>query len=38
MNLQMSLENSFHQLALHGNKPAVLLCDRGLCDGAAYIR
>eukprot|EP01134_Creolimax_fragrantissima_P005574 CFRG5574T1 len=37
MQLQMSLEDTFYKIAKNGTKPAVLLCDRGLMDGSAYI-
>jgi hypothetical protein len=37
MRLQMSLENSFHNLGKNAQfKTVVLLCDRGLMDGLAY--
>jgi hypothetical protein len=37
MNLQMHMEDAFHSLAQDTGKPCVLLCDRGLMDGAAYV-
>jgi hypothetical protein len=37
----MSLEEIFHSIALNEskelNKPAVVLCDRGIFDGSAYV-
>ncbi|KAK4537529.1 hypothetical protein CDCA_CDCA13G3554 [Cyanidium caldarium] len=35
--IQMTLEASFYELAQLGGKPSVLLCDRGLMDGRAYM-
>ncbi|CAD8077649.1 unnamed protein product [Paramecium sonneborni] len=39
LNLQMKLEHSFNVLAMlcPANKTPVLLCDRGLMDGKAYM-
>ena len=37
MDMQMALEDSFERVLRAKGKPGVLLCDRGLCDGAAYV-
>ena len=37
MDMQMSLEDSFERVLRAKGRPAVLLCDRGLMDGAAYM-
>jgi len=37
LRVQMSLEDSFEALARSTKEPSVLLCDRGACDGKAYI-
>jgi hypothetical protein len=37
MDMQMSLEDSFERVLRAKGKPAVLLCDRGLMDGSAYM-
>mmetsp|Transcript_7644 Transcript_7644/g.14428 ORF Transcript_7644/g.14428 Transcript_7644/m.14428 type:complete len:471 (+) Transcript_7644:172-1584(+) len=37
MDVQMSLEDSFERILRAKGKPGVLLCDRGLCDGSAYM-
>lgn len=37
MQTQMHLEDTFAGLAGLTRKPSVLLCDRGLMDGAAYV-
>ncbi len=37
MDMQMSLEDSFERVLRARGKPGVLLCDRGLCDGSAYM-
>lgn len=37
MDVQMSLEDSFERVLRANGKPGVLLCDRGLCDGSAYM-
>mmetsp|Transcript_28248 Transcript_28248/g.36506 ORF Transcript_28248/g.36506 Transcript_28248/m.36506 type:complete len:539 (+) Transcript_28248:79-1695(+) len=37
ISLQMSLEENFERMARATNRPSVLICDRGLMDGAAYI-
>ncbi|CAM9174346.1 unnamed protein product [Choristocarpus tenellus] len=37
LRTQMQLEDSFERVARATGKPSVLLCDRGLMDGAAYI-
>jgi len=37
LSLQISLEEGFERLARATNRPSVLICDRGLMDGAAYI-
>eukprot|EP00808_Paulinella_micropora_P027993 g65070.t1 len=37
MRTQMALEESFQQLALVSGKPSVLLCDRGVMDGRAFL-
>ncbi len=37
MDLQISLEDSFERVLRARGRPAVLLCDRGLMDGSAYM-
>ena len=37
MDLQMALEDSFERVLRARGKPSVLLCDRGLMDGSAYM-
>ena len=37
MDMQMSLEDSFERVLRATGRPAVLLCDRGLMDGSAYL-
>jgi hypothetical protein len=37
MRTQVHLEDTFGGLAGLSGKPCVLLCDRGLMDGSAYI-
>lgn len=37
LRVQMALENNFESLAQVSNEPAVILCDRGLMDGSAYV-
>ncbi|CDW90733.1 UNKNOWN [Stylonychia lemnae] len=37
MKMQINLEDTFHQLAQNEGKKSVLLCDRGLMDGSAYV-
>ncbi len=37
MDLQMTLEDSFERVLQARGKPSVLLCDRGLMDGSAYM-
>jgi predicted ATPase len=37
MDMQMALEDSFERVLRAKGKPGVLLCDRGLCDGSAYM-
>jgi predicted ATPase len=37
MDMQMSLEDSFERVLRARGKPGVMLCDRGLCDGSAYM-
>lgn len=37
MKNQISLEETFITLAQLSTKPCVILCDRGLMDGSAYI-
>merc|ERR1719238_576872 len=37
LKTQMHLEDTFYNLAVDAEKPAVLLCDRGTMDGSAYI-
>mmetsp|Transcript_29975 Transcript_29975/g.65911 ORF Transcript_29975/g.65911 Transcript_29975/m.65911 type:complete len:507 (-) Transcript_29975:63-1583(-) len=37
MKLQESMEDGFEKVLRARGKPAVLLCDRGLMDGAAYM-
>jgi hypothetical protein len=38
MDLQQTLEDSFERILRARGKPAVLLCDRGLMDGSAYMK
>jgi hypothetical protein len=33
----MSLEDNFSELARNEGLPSVILCDRGLMDGSAYV-
>jgi hypothetical protein len=37
MRMQMSLEDNFTELARNEALPSVILCDRGLMDGSAYV-
>ena len=37
LDLQVSIEDSFEVLLRACGKPSVLLCDRGLMDGKAYV-
>eukprot|EP01080_Neovahlkampfia_damariscottae_P006902 gene6902-11064_t len=37
MKIQMSLEDAYLKIAKSTDKPTILLCDRGLMDGSAYI-
>ncbi|GMH77164.1 hypothetical protein TL16_g07312 [Triparma laevis f. inornata] len=37
LKIQEGLEGAFHRLALATNRKSVLLCDRGLMDGKAYM-
>lgn len=37
MNLQISLEDSFERVLKASGKKGVILCDRGLMDGSAYV-
>ena len=37
MDMQISLEDSFERVLRAKGRPAVLLCDRGLMDGSAYM-
>jgi len=37
MKMQTSLEDTFYSLAENEAKKSVLLCDRGLMDGSAYV-
>ena len=37
MKMQMDLEDNFTNIAKNENKPSVILCDRGLMDGSAYV-
>jgi len=41
LKTQISLEDIFYNIALNEsaelNKPAVVLCDRGIFDGSAYV-
>lgn len=37
MRTQMSLEDAFGELARNEGLPSVILCDRGLMDGSAYV-
>jgi predicted ATPase len=37
LKMQIALEEGFERIARAKGKPAVLLCDRGLMDGSAYM-
>lgn len=37
LNLQMSLEKSFHRAAEMSGKPSIIICDRGTMDSAAFV-
>eukprot|EP00347_Sterkiella_histriomuscorum_P006587 403352200 len=37
MQMQIHLEDTFMELAVNEGKRSVLLCDRGLMDGSAYV-
>lgn len=37
MQMQISLEDTFMELAKNEAKKSVILCDRGLMDGSAYV-
>jgi len=37
MQTQINLEDTFEKLAINEGKKSVLLCDRGLMDGSAYV-
>lgn len=37
LRTQMALEDNFYRIASAASKPSVLLCDRGLMDGRAYM-
>ncbi len=37
MRTQMALEDLFSEMARNEAKPTVILCDRGLMDGSAYV-
>jgi hypothetical protein len=37
MKLQMSLEDIFTDLAVNCGEQSLVLCDRGVMDGSAYI-
>ena len=37
LETQMSLEDTFERMALSTGEKSVLLCDRGTCDGKAYV-
>lgn len=37
MKTQINLEDTFEELARNEGKQSVLLCDRGLMDGSAYV-
>ena len=38
MDLQIGMEDGFERVLRARGKPAVLLCDRGLMDGSAYMK
>lgn len=38
MDIQIGLEDGFERVLRARGKPAVLLCDRGLMDGSAYMK
>lgn len=38
MDMQIGMEDSFERVLRARGKPAVLLCDRGLMDGSAYMK
>jgi len=37
MRMQINLEDNFTELARNEGLPSVILCDRGLMDGSAYV-
>ena len=37
MKMQLSLEDTIHNIAINNQDPAVLLMDRGLMDTAGYV-
>lgn len=37
LRTQIALEDSFYNIALASQTPAFVLCDRGTCDGRAYM-
>ena len=37
MKTQMILEDVFLETALHGDQKTILICDRGVMDGQAYV-
>lgn len=37
MATQMNLEDTFMSMARNSGEPSVVLCDRGACDGKAYM-
>jgi len=38
MRTQINLETTFYRLAKLNQKSTILLCDRGLMDGSAYMK
>jgi hypothetical protein len=36
-SIQINLEDGLERVARASGRPAILLCDRGLMDGAAYM-
>ncbi|MFO0118298.1 MAG: hypothetical protein ACK521_12050 [bacterium] len=37
MKTQMILEDVFLEIALHADQKTILICDRGVMDGQAYV-
>ena len=37
MNIQIALEDSLYKIAQNYGEPSVIICDRGLMDGAGFM-